>query len=117
MARRSLKSDDVEGFMVAVWDELVDTEQLYGVTVLMDVRRGKRRGELSFHAHAYKEREDSAEWLIAASEAFWPSAKYTSLHALLFNLASKLNIGVQRWQREQSGEWYSSPRDEPADSV
>jgi len=32
-SNRNLKSDDVDGFMLAVWDSLEDLEREYGVSI------------------------------------------------------------------------------------
>jgi hypothetical protein len=109
MGKRQLKSDDVDGFMLAFWDEVMDTAKLYNVTVLVDVRIGLQRGRVTFHACALDNGDNGYEGPVAASEVHWPTHKATSVHALLYSLACKLNIEVQRWHRERTGRYYSTP--------
>lgn len=117
MSRRSLKADDVEGFVRAFWDEVRDTERTYKVRVSLDLRLSEHRGEISFHAFAYGQDDNLVERLVASSERRWPSHRYVSLHALLYSLANTLNIGVQKDYRERTGEWYSSATDEAGEEA
>jgi len=111
MARRSLKSDDVEGFVRAFWDEVRDTEMRYGVHVTMDIRLRSTRGEIAFVAMAVRVDEEGQERHVYTAERVWPSHRYTALHAMLYSLASNLNIGVQKDYRDRTGDYYSSPTD------
>lgn len=111
MARRQLKSDDVEGFVRAFWDEVRDIELRYECHVSLDIRLSEHRGEVKFVGTVTEEVENAAERLIAVTDRVFPSHRYTSLHALLYNLASALNVAVQRDYHERHGHFYSSPVD------
>jgi hypothetical protein len=111
MSRRQLKSDDVDGFLRAAWDELEDTSRHYGVTVVLDVRRSLRSRSFSFHAAATRVDEEGNLRPAGDARMDWPSEKYNSLHALLYRLAMALNHQVQIDYHERTGKYYSSPTD------
>jgi len=111
MGRSALKSDDVDGFVLAAHDEVRDCEQRYQVRVLTDVRWGSQRGKLSIHQAAIWVDGDGREQLVASVWVAWPSVKYTSVHAMLYNLCCRLNIALQHWYHQRTGEYYSSPVD------
>lgn len=105
MGKRTLRAEDVEGFMLAAWDELEDIERDYGYTVLLDIRRSHHRGKWTFHAHAVREEDTGADLSVALAEAQWPSFKYMSLHAMLLSLGSKLSIACMHEYRERTGDY------------
>lgn len=114
MSKRTLRADDVEGFMVAAWDEKVDTEKLYGVEVFIRLYKQPERGKWTFIATADKVNDAGVTRPVALARRDWPSHRYTSLHACLYALLMSLNIEVQKAYREEHGHWYSSPVEEPA---
>lgn len=106
MGRRALKSDDVEGFVMAFWDEVRDTEMLYQVNIVLDLRRKAARGGISFHAIAVRVDEEGQERPAGTAQVDWPSAKFTSLHACLYRLSMAIAVTVQKEYQERTGEWY-----------
>lgn len=111
MSRRQLKSDDVDGFVMAFWDEVVDCEKLYNVKITMDLRLKPQRGQLTFFARAEQEQESGPDRLVACNHVSWPTDKATTLHALLYRLAMGLNRLIQDDYHDRTGHWYSSPAD------
>lgn len=105
MGRRTLKADDVEGFMVAFWDEVMDTVREYRCTVHLDVRLSVKRGVFSFNAMASRVDEEGDERPCGNARVDWPSHKYTSVHAALLSLGSKLSLSVMNDYRERTGDW------------
>jgi hypothetical protein len=110
MGRNQLKSDDVQGFVTAFWDELKDAQEMYGVAVVLDIRLKVNRGGLSFHAMAIRSGEEGDARLAGTARVDWPSDKYTTLHACLYRLAMALDHAVQEDYHQRTGQWYSSPR-------
>lgn len=111
MPRRSLKADDVDGFMLAFWDEVVDTEKLYFCSVDLSISRSQQRGRFLFVANVMWTHPDRVGWPLVSESVTWPTNKATSVHAALYALACRLNVAVQHVCRDQTGEWYSSPTD------
>jgi hypothetical protein len=109
MSRRQIKADDIDGMMAAAWDELEDTAKMYHVVILMDIRRKVQGRGFSFHATATRVSEDGSQSLVGTARMDWPSAKYLSVHALLYRLALAINLEVQKEHHERTGVWYSSP--------
>jgi hypothetical protein len=115
MSRRQLKSDDVEGFMQACWDELSDLRQQYGLAILLDIRPKVNRGGFSLHASATRIDEEGNQRLACAARVDWPTDKAVSLHTLFYRLVLALDHGVQEEYHQRTGQWYGSPRVEPAE--
>jgi hypothetical protein len=111
MSRRQLKSEDVDGFLRAAWDELEDTSKCYSVNVLLDIRRNLHSRSFSFHAMAIRNDEEGNARIAGEARMDWPSEKYHSLHALLYRLSLALNHQVQIEYHERTGKYYSSPTD------
>lgn len=101
VARRTLKADDVDGFMLAAWDDVVDLKRCYGVDVLVDVRWGASRGRMTLHAQAVTTLGEAAGKLVGVADMMWPTSKATSLHALLYGLLVRLERAVaESWGEE-----------------
>jgi len=111
MSRNQLKSDDVDGFVLAFWDEISDIEKLYSVKVMLDLRLKINRAGICFHAHATREDAEGAVWPVGHARQDFPSDKCLSLHAALYRLAMQLNRQVQDDYRDRTGQWYSTPLD------
>lgn len=103
-SNRKLKSDDVDGFMLAVWDSIVDLERDYDVSVGISVRHRSPRGHLVFEAQALHDYSDRPRWLVAKAEAIWPTHYSTSLHGLLYSLLVRLWRELDKWQLEEGRE-------------
>lgn len=89
-SNRNLKSDDVDGFMLAVWDSWRDLEAEYGVSILVTIKPRDQRGHLKFEATATRDQDGAIGWVIAVSEAIWPTHYAKSQHALLYALLVRL---------------------------
>jgi len=111
MSKRALKSDDVDGFILALWDEVKDTERLYHVSVDLTLRLPDTRGGLRAYAHAYERLSEPTGECVAYARVDWPTDKAISVHAWLYRLGMLLNVEVQKWHQRKTGEWYSSPTD------
>ncbi len=107
MGRNQLRSDDVTGFVLAFCDEMRETEIRYGVSAHVRVVRNNVRGQITFVGVAMKPVEDVMDVEYARAERQWPSARYTSLHALLYALSMSLNIACQRAYYTEHGHWLS----------
>jgi len=113
MGKNQLRADDVDGFVLAAHDELRDTELKYGVKVYTRVLLDERRGKLRFIMVAVRRSETMEELEYARAEREYPSARYTSLHGLLYACAMSLNIAVQRAYHNEHGHFLG---DAPAES-
>lgn len=103
MSRGALKADDVTGFLTAAHDELADTILRYQVEVEVHIDLGRVRGQLTYVAVAYCTRDSGRREEYARANRVWPTARYTSLHALLYALTMSLNIAVQRAYHDEHG--------------
>jgi len=114
MSRRQLRADDVDGFVLAIWDEIKDTEETYGARCLMDLRLGDHRGHISAHVRVVREDAERGELLVGSADVQWPSHHSTSLHALLFRLAIRANLVASHEWAERSGLPWGTPPPKPA---
>lgn len=106
MSRRQLKTDDVDGFVLAFWDEVRDTELLYQVTITLDMRVKAARGGFSYHALAVRTDEDGVDRPAGAAQVDWPSSRFTSLHAMLYRLGLAIAVDCGKEYQQRTGEWY-----------
>jgi len=113
MGKNQLRADDVQGYLLAAHDELRDTELRYGLTCYSRVILSQKRGTLKFVMVAVRRSETMEEVEYARAEREWPSARYTSLHALLYACAMSLNIAVQRAYFNENGHFLG---DAPAEA-
>ena len=113
-SNRRLKSDDVDGFMIAVWDSIVDLESDFGVKLVCAFGTKDKRGHLMFSARAYDVSEGASELPVASAEVVWPTHYATSVHALLYGLLVRLWRDLDRWQLESIELASSPPTDEAA---
>lgn len=114
MAKRALKSEDIEGFVRAFNDETVDTEKLYQLRIEWHLCKGRYGSQLYFRGYAFEMLPDGSEAIYAQTEYEWPTHRANSLHAALYGASMRLNAAVQTVYRERTGHWYSSPVEEPA---
>jgi len=103
-SNRGLKADDVQGFMMAVWDSFVDLSEGYGVSIGIGLAPMQERGKLKFRAVAYFASEGEQERRVAAAEAIWPTHYATSVHALLYALLVRLWRELDAWKQEDQTE-------------
>jgi len=114
MSRRTLRSDDVEGFIRAFNDEVRDTEEIYQVACEYSLRKGNLRGEIYIHGEASFTSPENGTQVVATADRVFPSPRVRDLHACLYQSAMSLNVAVQKWHHEKHRHWYSSPVEQPA---
>lgn len=107
-SKRGLKSDDVDGFMCAFWDEIEDIRREQDVEVEMRLFTQAGRGKVKIIAMAYKAYGTPQERLVGSAEVLWPTHHATSVHALLYSLGVRLYHDV-RQRAEDSTPLASSP--------
>lgn len=116
-SNRNLKSDDVEGFMLAVWDSFADLADDYGVSIGIGLGPRAKRGELIFRATAFIKHSSGADVAACSAEVVWPTHYAKSVHALLYALLVKLWRELDVWQRELDVPPSSPPSDEAPKSA
>jgi hypothetical protein len=89
-SNRNLKSDDVEGFMLAVWDSFADLAADYDVGIGIGVGPRATRGHLMFRATAFRQHESGHDVAVATAEVVWPTHYAKTVHALLYALLVRL---------------------------
>jgi hypothetical protein len=97
-SKRNLRSDDVDGFMLAIWDSCQDLATDYQVRIEMRYAPAKMRGHLVFDACAYHVGVDGAEAVVARAEAVWPTHYSQTVHALLYALLVRLWRELDQWR-------------------
>lgn len=107
MSRRTLKTDDEEGFLRAYRDEVLDTGEMYQVDVTCDVRVSPRRVGVTIHMHAAGRDGGPLEGVVAHAEYHYPSSTATRLHAALYQAAIRINVAVQQQYRDKHGHYLS----------
>jgi hypothetical protein len=106
-SNRNLKSDDVDGFVLAVWDSFKDLEADYGVYITVTVHPRTLRGHLAWEAIARWDGPEQSEVVVAKAEAVWPTHYAKSLHALLYALLVRLWRELDLWKESEP------PQDRP----
>jgi len=107
MSRRSLKTGDQDGFILAIWDDLVDTQEMFGVETEVIIRPGKMRGRLLFLVRAYKAPRTAGDEPYAEGLLEWPTHAASTLYALLYRAA--VRIGGECSRRAQGLRRTDSP--------
>lgn len=92
MSRRTLKTDDEAGFLLAIYDDVSETEAMFGVKVKLEFKRTNRRGCFQLHASAWKDVGQPAERCVATWVGEYPTASANRLHAGLYRAA--IGIGA-----------------------
>jgi hypothetical protein len=92
MARRQLRAEDEDGFLLAIHDDVRETEDLYRVKVKMEIKLTSQRGKLRILASAWKDVGKPEERAVATFEGEYPTAKATRLYAALYRAA--IGIGA-----------------------
>jgi len=111
-SNRNLKSDDVDGFMLAVWDSLADLAADYNVSIGIGIAPQRTRGYLVFRAVAYHHGEGLPEVAVARAEAIWPTHYAKTVHKLLYGLLVRLWRELDAWQSQGHRLASSPPSDE-----
>jgi hypothetical protein len=111
VSKRQLMAGDESGFYRAFFDELEDSEERYGVSFVVTLRKGKTKEDLVLHGEAFVADPVTGPTLVATADRAYPSPRVGTLPACLYQLAISLNVAVQHWHREQTGSFYSTPLD------
>lgn len=113
-SNRGLKSDDVDGFMLAVWDSIADLAADYDVSIGVGVGPQRTRGHLVFRATAFRANPGYPDKVVATAEAVWPTHYAKTVHALLYGLLVRLWRELDQ-ENESNQAGYSQPGgDQPA---
>lgn len=92
MSRRQLKSDDEAGFLLAVSDDIAETQQMYRVVIKVEIKFTERRGQFRMIASAWKDAGKPNERCVATWEGEYPTAQAARFHAALYRTA--IGIGA-----------------------
>jgi hypothetical protein len=90
MGRRTLRTDDEEGFLIAVCDDLAESEALFNVQIEMVILRTRVRGQLKINCIAYKQPRKAGDAPYAETTTPYPSASALRLHAALYRAAIRI---------------------------
>lgn len=96
MSRRQLKTDDEAGFLMAFYDDVVETESMYRVKVKVEIKTTSKRGQLRFYATAWKDVGKPDERAVATFECEYPTAQAARLHAGLYRAAVGIGAACGR---------------------
>lgn len=107
MARRQLKTDDEEGFLIAYYYDLRETEILYNVRIETHIQLTSKQGELRINHFAYRKPRKPGDEPIGSSSTPYPTPAALKLHAALYRSAVRIggelaNKGLERHQEENS---------------
>ena len=101
MAKRQLRADDVDGFMLAFWDEWVDQERAFEVQVQVSIIRLPGRGRFRLVAEGLRETDNLSLVARGRGEVEWPTSKSESVHAALYALLCRLWADMNVERREK----------------
>lgn len=103
MSRRSLKTDDEWGFLLAIWDETQDLRSNFHVDVTWDIRFSSKRGVISFHGTATGLDGGPLEGSVVHASIEYPTASAQRLHAGLYNGVIRLSVAVSHEYEDKTG--------------
>lgn len=101
MSRRQLKAGDEEGFIMAWFDDIVESEALYGVQIEVVLLRARKRGEININCIAYKTPRKPSDEPYAISNTPYPSAAATTLYAALYRSAVRIGGEISNKRRDE----------------
>lgn len=113
-SNRNLKSDDVDGFMLAVWDSIVDLQQDYGISVAITIHPMLTRGHIVYRAVARDAGGEADDAVVATAEAVWPTHYAKTQHALLYALLVRLWRELDAHVQEKASGYGQPGGDQPA---
>lgn len=96
MSRRTLKTDDEAGFLMATYDDIAETAQLYRVYIKFEVKPTSQRGRFRIVASAWKDVGKPAERAVATWEGEYPTAQAARFHAALYRAAVGIGAACGR---------------------
>lgn len=92
VGRRQLRTDDELGFLMAFYDDVRETEELYRVKVKTEIKLTSKRGQIRIISTAWKDVGKPTERVVAEFECEYPTAKANRLHGGLYR--SAIGIGA-----------------------
>lgn len=96
MSRRALKTDDEMGFLMAISDDVAETQQLYRVLVKLEFKPLSQRGHFRIIATAWKDVGKPDERCVASWQGEYPTAQAARLHAGLYRAAVGIGAACGR---------------------
>lgn len=102
MSRRELKTDDEAGFLMAMYDDLRESELLFNVQIECVLLKGKTRGSLNINMIAYKLPRKPLDEPYAITNTPYPTASANRLYGGLYRAA--IRIGGELAQKSRWGE-------------
>lgn len=96
MSRRQLKADDEGGFLMAISDDISETQQLYQVVVKIEFKPTNLRGHFRICASAWKDVGKPDERRVATWEGEYPTAQAMRIHAALYRAAVGIGAACGR---------------------
>lgn len=113
MSRNQLKSGDEEGFLLACYDDIRETEQMYGVVISCELAPGRRRGDWSFVMTARQRSQDGPGEVYATGAYPYPSPSARTLYGAFYRACVRIGAECARAHREKSGDWLGQPVPKP----
>lgn len=96
MSRRQLRSDDEDGFLMAIHDDLTESKALFNVQVEMYLMPASTRGAFHIICYAYKRPRKPGDEPYATSSTPYPSSQAKRLHAGLYRAAIRIGGELAR---------------------
>jgi hypothetical protein len=96
MSRRQLKAGDEAGFLLAVSDDVAETQQLYRVLIKFEIRPTSLRGRFRVLAGAWKDVGTPDERRVAGWEGEYPTAQAQAFYAALYRAAVGIGAACGR---------------------
>jgi len=96
MSRRALKTDDEEGFLLAISDELAENRVMFNCHIELTLVPTDKRGRFDIVAKAYKRPrvDDSPPYAIAIYQ--YPSTTANRLHAAFYRACIRIGGELSR---------------------
>lgn len=96
MSRRQLKANDEAGFLMAVTDDIAETQQLYRVLVKIEIKPTSIRGRFRIKATAWKDVGMPDERAVASWEGEYPTVQCQAFYAGLYRAAVGIGAACGR---------------------
>jgi hypothetical protein len=96
MSKKPLRSEDEAGFMTAIWDDLTETEVLYGVRCRIEIAPSQGRGVLRITGTAWKDVGKPDERCVAEWQGQYPTAMAVKFYAAIYRACVGLGAACGR---------------------
>jgi hypothetical protein len=100
MSRRTLRTDDEAGFLMAFCDDLAESEKLFNVQIEVVILRARVRGKIHINCIAYKNPRKPSDAPIAISNTEYPTSAANRLHGGLYRAAIRIGGELSRLDYE-----------------